>query len=318
MVSTEQVPPIKHPVVVGFDHSTGGGKAVGWAAREAQRRGRPLLIVHAFEWTPPVMAQGWSGMAWTGHEQVRELASERLAALAEQCRAERPGLEVHATMPDGSPERALPAIVEEHEAQLLVLGSSGLSALPRALLGSTASELVRTASVPAVVVRGGPDGDAAEPTDTGDGSVLGQGPVVVGADGSPASDPAVDFAFDFAALHRLPLRAVHAWSDSPLDLMEPAHTGEPRSDMNDEDRPAYRQIADRRQAHPDVPVHWERVDDRPAHALLANAEDATLLVVGSHGRGPLRRALLGSVSHAVLYHAPCPVAVLRAPGADSD
>lgn len=305
MVSTEQVPTIEHPVVVGYDDSAGGGRAVDWAAHEAQRRGCPLLVVHAFEWIPPVETQGWTGMAWTGHEQVRKLASERLAALIERCREARPGLEVHAAMPDGSPERVLPAIVEKHAAQLLVVGSSGLGALPRALLGSTAGELVRTARAPVVVIRGEPDAP-------------GRGPVVVGADGSPASDPAVDFAFAFAALHGLALRAVHAWSDSPLDLMQPAHTGEPRDDVNDEDRPAYRQVAGRQRAHPDVPVHWERVDDRPAHALLAHAEDATLLVVGSHGRGPVRRVLLGSVSHAVLYHAPCPVAVLRAVRSHSD
>ncbi|MGW3470806.1 universal stress protein [Saccharopolyspora sp. NPDC000995] len=52
--------------------------------------------------------------------------------------------------------------------------------------------------------------------------------------------------------------------------------------------------------------------EKPVEALLREAQEASLLVVGSHGRGRLRRAFLGSVSHAVASRAPCPVAVLRA------
>jgi nucleotide-binding universal stress UspA family protein len=63
--------------------------------------------------------------------------------------------------------------------------------------------------------------------------------------------------------------------------------------------------------YPDVTVHREISFDRPAHALIEQAEGAVLLVVGSHGRGAVRSLLVGSVSHAVIYHAPCSVAVLR-------
>lgn len=56
------------------------------------------------------------------------------------------------------------------------------------------------------------------------------------------------------------------------------------------------------------------LDGVPADELCALAErrEATLIVVGSHGWGPVRRLLFGSVSAAVLHHAPCPVLVVRA------
>ncbi|WP_434080567.1 universal stress protein [Sanguibacter sp. Z1732] len=48
----------------------------------------------------------------------------------------------------------------------------------------------------------------------------------------------------------------------------------------------------------------------PADALREAGKDASMLVVGSRGRSTARSMLLGSISHGVLHHAPCPVAVL--------
>jgi nucleotide-binding universal stress UspA family protein len=49
----------------------------------------------------------------------------------------------------------------------------------------------------------------------------------------------------------------------------------------------------------------------PADQIAEAANDAQLLVIGSHGRRGVERFLLGSVSHAVLHHVSCPVLVIR-------
>ena len=62
---------------------------------------------------------------------------------------------------------------------------------------------------------------------------------------------------------------------------------------------------------PDVAVVHKVVLGHPVPMLVSRAADARLLVVGSHGRGAVRSVLMGSVSHGVLHHASCPVAVVR-------
>ena len=53
------------------------------------------------------------------------------------------------------------------------------------------------------------------------------------------------------------------------------------------------------------------VEQSPVEALVDAGRQADLLVLGSRGRGGLTQALLGSVSHKVAQHAPCPVAIVR-------
>jgi nucleotide-binding universal stress UspA family protein len=69
-------------------------------------------------------------------------------------------------------------------------------------------------------------------------------------------------------------------------------------------------------AEPDLEILGGLVEDRPATALLSAARDAELLVVGSRGRGGFAGLLLGSVSAQCVHHAPCPMVVVPANGAD--
>jgi nucleotide-binding universal stress UspA family protein len=70
-------------------------------------------------------------------------------------------------------------------------------------------------------------------------------------------------------------------------------------------------LAGWQEKYPEVRVTREVVRDHPSRTLLRYAESARLVVVGTRGRGGFRGLLLGSTGQHLLYHAPCPVAIVR-------
>ncbi|PWG15298.1 universal stress protein [Streptomyces sp. V2] len=126
-------------------------------------------------------------------------------------------------------------------------------------------------------------------------------PVVVGVDGSASSLRAVDYAADEAALRGAPLHLVHAFLWGRYES-----SGHIAAD--DILRTAERRAALRR---PDVPVSLDVLPEEPEYALVRAGREASLLVVGTRGRGGLAELLLGSVSLAVAARAGCPVIVVR-------
>ncbi|HZC30318.1 MAG TPA: universal stress protein [Gaiellaceae bacterium] len=138
--------------------------------------------------------------------------------------------------------------------------------------------------------------------------------IVVGVDGSDGSKPALEWAAAEARTRELPLTAVYAWS-APATLYAglgwvPADT-EVLVDL--------RKLAERRLAEvceelgpalADVQVERKVVEGPAANALLAAAEDADLLVVGTRGHGGFTGLLLGSVSQQCAHHCPCPIVIV--------
>lgn len=194
----------------------------------------------------------------------------------------------------GAPQLVL--TVASHESDLLVLGSRGLGGFTGMLMGSIAAAMAHRASSPVVIVRG-----RANPT----------GPVVVGVDGSRADIAVLRAAFDRSRRLGVDLQVIHAW-DAPSHLLPtPRWSGEAGLLERQAQTVLDHAIEPLAATYPDVSVDARLVTTSPTAALVRASAEASIVVVGSHGAGALRGLIAGSVCHGVMYHASCPVEVIR-------
>jgi nucleotide-binding universal stress UspA family protein len=140
----------------------------------------------------------------------------------------------------------------------------------------------------------------------------GSGRIVVGVDGSPSSEEALRWAIGQARLTGQPVDAVTCWS-IPVSFGEMAGAL-----MGIDWRGEAARTLEKTVTKVVDPADADRVSQRavqghPAQVLLDAAADASLLVVGSRGRGGFTGMLLGSVSQHIAARAACPVVVVRAP-----
>ena len=287
-------------ITVGVDGSAVSQVAVDWAARAAALRSVPLKVVHVLN--PPVVTAFPEVPMPAGFLQWQEDEGRRVLAAAIKTAEEAAhllgasALEVSGDMVAGS---SVPVLAEESSrAQLIVVGCRGRGALARGLLGSVSTGLVHHAHCPVAIIH---DEDPLMPHPS-------LAPVVVGVDGSPASERAVAIAFEEASLRGVDLVAVHAWSDTGLLEFPGADWSELQTGA---EQTLSERLAGWAERYPDVLVRRIVVADRPAHQLLEQAAAAQLLVVGSHGRGGFAGMVLGSVSTSVIHGARMPVIVAR-------
>ncbi|PZG38126.1 universal stress protein UspA, partial [Spongiactinospora gelatinilytica] len=137
------------------------------------------------------------------------------------------------------------------------------------------------------------------------------GRVVVGYDGSEHSRAAMEYAVEQARARGAQVHVVSACQIPVYPPYAVAYQGLLEDVVGDEVRAAGERVAEWRRRDPDVIITDEQPREHPSAALVKAAESADLVVVGSRGRGALASAVLGSVSHAVLHHVKCPVAVVR-------
>ncbi|MEV6020205.1 MULTISPECIES: universal stress protein [unclassified Streptomyces] len=293
------------PVVAGIDGSAESLAAAVWAAREAERRGRPLHLVHARNWHP-----GRQDREAT--DAARQLARMVLRRADERVRAERPAVLVTDEQTEGPATEAL--LKAADKADLLVLGSRGLSGFTGLLAGSVALGVVARATRPVVLVRKD-EGAADEQASAGDRSPsadTGHPEVVLGVDLDEACDAVIEFAFGAARLRHARLRAVHAWhSAGPIGL-GPGDVALAEEPWLLEEWLGFLKavLQTWREKYPDVEVLETVVDEKPSTALVRAATGASLLVVGHRlVEGPLGPRT-GPVTHTAIHHVGCPVAVV--------
>jgi nucleotide-binding universal stress UspA family protein len=282
---------VRRGIVAGIDGSDTALEAAKWAAAVAQQFEEPLVLTHLVH----------KHKHQEGDDEPAELREARaiLDAAEAAVRAAAPNVATEHRIEEGQTAPGLVALSEG--ARMLVLGSAGTSEMRAMFVGSQVVRVANHARCPVVVWRDKPDGELSEGL-----------PVVVGVDGSTLSDVAVAHAFEFASFFRVPVIAVHAWSEqSGLGYSETRRFMNWSSHEQREVAVLSEALAGWGEKFPDVDV--ERYVERGSarSALLEHSADAQLVVVGSHGHGPLMGALVGSTTQNVMHHARCPVLICR-------
>jgi nucleotide-binding universal stress UspA family protein len=305
-------------LVVGIDGSSASARTLDWAAEQASLTGLGLEIVYAIDLPSQIDFYG-TEIVSPQIDALQSLADEILSSAQQHIAETYPELTCRTRSVIGSATSVLLDAAED--AAAIAVGSRGLGAVSSMVMGSVSIRLASHARCPVFVIE---DTDEL-PTD---------GPIVVGVDDSDSSVAAVRFALRAAALRNTNVRAVHNYHIPRLAIpVEPDLIAELERSEREEGvrvitsvvelaRSAAADPATRPRTGIDV-IDDVTVDDvevtpvtveghSPAEAVLEHSEDAQLIVLGSHGKGMVRRLLLGSVSRRVLHDTKLPVAIIHA------
>ncbi|OBG93971.1 hypothetical protein A5697_03155 [Mycobacterium sp. E3251] len=294
--------PPRGAILVGIDGSAAALGAVRWAARDAALRNAPLTLVHVVDAPLP----GWFQVAARTDfrrgrgQRARGLIKTAIRVAEESAGARRPAkVETKVLY-----STAVPTLVAlSKEVEMVVVGDRGhRGALgARSALGSVSSGLVYHAHCPVAVI-------PSEQPQVGKA----EAPVLVGIDGSRASEAATEIAFEEASRRRVGLVALHAWADPRAATSRTVYQDAKwDARLSEEEEVLAERLAGWHDRYPDVGVHRRIEIGEPVRWLLEASEKAQLLVVGSHGRGGFAGRVLGSVGASVVNRAKLPVIVAR-------
>ena len=286
-------------VLVAVDGSPESDAAVRWAADEAMMHDLPVTLMHV---VAPVVVTWPVRYLQDGYRRWQEDHAKQVIEQALKCAqaaVSGSGTAIRTEVRHGGVAAEL--VGASRKATLVVAGSRGLGAVGAGLLGSVSRVMLHYARSPVAIIH------------ASDSRADSTSPVLLGVDGSAASEAATGLAFDEASRRRVDLVALHAWSDVSV---VPALGPEWGAVEQEGGEVLAERLAGWQERYPDVRVHRRIVCDRPAHWMIEESAHAQLVVLGRRGRGGFARLLLGSVSTAVAESSPAPVIVV--PGGSGD
>lgn len=287
-------------IVVGWDSSPAATAALNWALDTALQAHCHVHLVHAVLAVPP----GPYSTMPLDQGVYDDIANAVIALGIDHARERAPHVNVTSERVYRGVAGALLDTAEDGD--IVAIGSRSHGGFAGLLVGSTAVQVATHSTVPVVVMHA---------PGTRKRTYSPSGPIVVGVDGSSLSDRAVEFALQLGAqLHRRVL-AVHSWTLPPVELVPPSIISEAEIQAlrDDQERLAHEALAGWRERFPEVGLDVSVVQGVAQAVLLQMSERASLVVVGTRGRGEFRGAILGSTSNEVLHEAGCPIAVVRQP-----
>lgn len=285
--------------IVAWDGSAPAGAALDWAVRLFA--GGEFVIVR-------VLDESIGITDFFVADSAAEAAQNALEGAAERLRAAHPDIAVETEFVRGDPIGELRRL--SGAGRLIVVGTHRREGSKLRFEWSVGARLAASARGPVAII----------PEDYG----AARAGVVVGVDGSAASDAAVSFAARHAHRTRQPLRVMHAWQEPVLwqgpDIPD---GGPPSEEFLRSLEEVHQQILDEAvgvvaDAWPDVQAQGRLAHGPAQSALLEAARGAELLVVGNHGVRGVERLLLGSVSHSMVLNIVSPTIVVSAGRGNSE
>lgn len=284
-------------VLIATDGSKGAERAIELAGSLEWPEGTELRVCAVLQPVEPII-----GADWAQQEDAEELSKATLDPAAESL--SHTGLNISQALMRGRPASKLVEAAEDLNADLIIVGSRGHGTIASMVLGSVSAEVSDHAPCPVLVAR--------TPVLTH---------AILGLDGSISARGAEDIVATWPIFETIPIEITTVgpmglpWTSGlALSAAEPqvGEVGETMDALATEPRGVGEAAAARLRAagrHVSARV----INGAPATELIRFAEDqqADLIVVGTHGRTGLARALMGSVARNVMLHAPCSVLVIR-------
>jgi len=291
-------------ITVGVDGSKGSVQALKWAAAEACLGGYDLEILHALDIPNTGDVEVPIRYSTVTMAQLEKFSDDLLAISARTVAEVEPDLEVWTRSAFGMAPAVL--INASREAARIVVGSRGLGAL-EGFIGSVGLKVAAKAKCPTFVI----------PGRASESATIGR--IVVAVDDSECSLPAVRMALQEARLRNTSMIAINCYQLPMVSVPTDPDPTAPYTRFEHRRAVAMVEgIVDQARTDETSSVEVKVIaEEGPAvETILEYAQDAPLIVVGSHGRGRIGRVLLGSVSSRLLHQADRPVAVVTNPEDD--
>jgi nucleotide-binding universal stress UspA family protein len=285
-------------ILCATDFSAGSKQAIRTAARIANERDAELVVAHAWHIPPlmypgdpifpPVVIDQFAADAQRGLDEAMQLATSAGAK------------RVTSKLLTGLPWAELSELLDKQQFDLCVMGTHGRTGLSRVLLGSVTEKVVRHAPCSVLVVR--PDSEPAPFKH-----------VLCPTDFTASAARALDVAAELATPGGAGITLLHV-IEAPVAYAGELSITDFARDLDRRATEAVDRETARISERATVPIAKQIRVGYPGAQTLAALEAAPtidLVVMGSHGRTGIARALLGSVAEKVVRHAKCPVLVVR-------
>ena len=295
-------------ILLATDFSKWALRAEDYACCLAATWRATLTVLNVLEFPPGMNPEYPVNQVYLG--ELMKAGAKQLVEL--KARASARGISVHTRVATGIPCEEVLAAVKAEDSDLVIVGTKGKSGLAHVLLGSTAERVIRTSPCPVLAVRTDPG--AAAVGSAGPCEGIGLSRILVPVDFSDCSLEAVEYAALMAQRHNAAVTLLHVLEPVSygLDftLIQTGKGEEMRERLTARLGDITRALADA-----GIPADSQVRGGTPFESILDSAKTipADLIVMGTHGRRGLSRALCGSVAEAVLRQSRCPVLTVRSP-----